>query len=78
MKNRILTGWTFMRLLYVIIGTVVIVQSIMEKQWLGLLFGIYFASMGVFAYGCAAGNCNTSNQKNNSSSIQDVDFEEIK
>ncbi|MEP6464655.1 MAG: hypothetical protein ABJB05_00055 [Parafilimonas sp.] len=54
---RILSGGTFRRILYTVIGTLVIIQSIMQHQWFGILFGAYFASMGIFAFGCAAGNC---------------------
>ena len=57
MKERILTGWTFARVLYLVIGTFLIIQSAMDKQWIGVLVGSYFASMGVFAFGCASGNC---------------------
>lgn len=57
MINRILTGWNFLRVIYVLLGSMVIVQSALAKQWAGLIFGIYFASMGLFAFGCAAGNC---------------------
>lgn len=57
MKQRILTGWTFMRVLYTVMGVLIIIQSVLHQQWFGVLFGGYFASMGVFAFGCAAGNC---------------------
>ncbi|MFN3940472.1 MAG: hypothetical protein ACK4IY_07775 [Chitinophagales bacterium] len=57
MKNRILTGWTFARVLYLILGSIVIVQSILDSQWFGVAFGGYFAAMGLFAFGCASGNC---------------------
>lgn len=57
MKNRILTGWTWMRALYLIIGVVMVVQSIIDRQWLFVLFGAYVASMGIFAFGCASGSC---------------------
>lgn len=57
MKERILTNWTFTRALYLLMGIAVIIQSVMSQQWLGVLFGGYFASMGLFAFGCAAGNC---------------------
>jgi len=57
MKQRILTGWTFQRGLYAAMGILIIGQSIIEKQWIGAPLGIYFASMGIFAFGCAAGNC---------------------
>jgi hypothetical protein len=57
MINRILTGWTFVRAIYLLLGSMVIFQSAVAKQWAGVIFGAYFASMGLFAYGCAAGNC---------------------
>ena len=57
MLQRILTGWTFVRVVYVILGGIVIIQSALAKEWAGVIFGSYFASMGLFAFGCAAGNC---------------------
>jgi len=57
MKEKILTGWTFMRAIYLVMGVFVIVQSAMNNQWLGVAFGAYFASMGLFAFGCASGSC---------------------
>lgn len=83
MKERILNNWTFTRALYLLIGIALIIQSVMEHQWFGVVFGGYFASMGLFAFGCAAGNCYTGNsstealQKTNTVT-EDVKFEEIK
>ena len=57
MKKRILTGWSIQRVVYVIIGGIIIAQSIIEQQWPLVLAGVYFALMGLFAFGCAAGNC---------------------
>ncbi|HYM92823.1 MAG TPA: hypothetical protein VET23_01695 [Chitinophagaceae bacterium] len=57
MKKRILTGWNFQRVLYLVLGTFVIIQSASDQQWMGVLFGAYFASMGIFAFGCAGGSC---------------------
>jgi hypothetical protein len=83
MKNRILNNWTFTRALYLLIGTAVIVQSVMSQQWFGVVFGGYFASMGLFAFGCATGNCyggncGTEPQQKSNTTIQDVEFEEVK
>ena len=83
MKNRILNNWTFMRALYLLMGIAVIVQAVMSQQWFGVLFGGYFASMGLFAFGCAAGNCYGGNcatepKKKSNTTIQDVEFEEVK
>ena len=55
--KRISTGWTFIRGFYVAIGTFVLVQSVLQQQWIGVFIGAYFASMGIFSFGCAAGNC---------------------
>lgn len=57
MKNRILTGWSFRRALYLVMGIYVVVQGIVDREWFWLVPGIYFASMGLFAFGCASGNC---------------------
>jgi hypothetical protein len=83
MKERILNNWTFMRALYLLMGITVIVQAVMSQQWFGVVFGGYFASMGLFAFGCAAGNCYSRNcatepQQKSNTTIQDVEFEEVK
>jgi hypothetical protein len=63
-------------------GTMVIVQSVMSHQWFAVLFGAYFASMGLFAFGCASGSCfggscTTESKVKSDDSIQDVEFEEV-
>ncbi len=83
MKQRILTGWTFTRALYLGLGLMVIINSVMIQQWFGVLFGAYFASMGLFAFGCAGGSCFRANYttepiQQSKEQIQDVEFEEVK
>ncbi|HVA98926.1 MAG TPA: hypothetical protein VNG53_08530 [Bacteroidia bacterium] len=63
MKARLFTGWTITRALYLFIGIVFIIQSVISNEWLGILIGTYFAAMGLFAFGCAAGNCFVPNAK---------------
>lgn len=57
MKQRLLTNWTFQRAVYVILGALILTQSIISRQWFGIALGGYFTAMGLFAFGCAAGNC---------------------
>ena len=57
MKERLLTNWTFIRVFYLVAGIFVIIQSFISRQWFGIAFGGYFAAMGLFAFGCASGNC---------------------
>ncbi|MBS1589793.1 MAG: hypothetical protein JST52_09295 [Bacteroidetes bacterium] len=57
MKQRLLTGWNFRRVVYLVVGSALLIDSIWRQQWLGVVFGGYFAAMGIFAFGCASGNC---------------------
>lgn len=57
MKQRLLTGWTFNRALFSVMGIIIIIQALMIQQWAGVLLGGYFVVSGVFALGCAGGNC---------------------
>lgn len=57
MIERIKSGWNLVRVIYLLVGLLVMVQSFLQKEWFGVFFGGYFASMGLFAFGCAAGNC---------------------
>lgn len=83
LKQRILTGWTVTRALYLGMGITIIINSFMSQQWFAVLFGAYFASMGLFSFGCAAGAClggngNTEPTRQNKTRIEDIEFEEIK
>ena len=57
MKDRIMTGWTIQRAFYLIAGGGMVIMSAVDHQWAGALIGVYFAAMGLFAFGCASGNC---------------------
>ncbi len=43
--------------MYLALGGFVIGQAIMTQQYFVILFGAYFASMGIFNFGCASGVC---------------------
>lgn len=55
--ERMISGWNLTRVIYLLLGSVMVWQSISDKLWIGVAFGGYFAAMGLFAFGCAAGNC---------------------
>ena len=54
---RISTQWTIIRVFYLLTGLFIASQAFIEGQWFGAIFGIYFTSMGLFAFGCASGAC---------------------
>lgn len=56
MKN-FLTDWNLRRIIYLVGGIWMIVQSAMDRMWILVPFGLYFVAMSVLKFGCAAGNC---------------------
>ena len=56
MKN-FLTDWNFRRILYLIGGIWMVAQSVMDRMWILVPFGLYFIAMAVLKFGCASGNC---------------------
>lgn len=78
MKDRILKGWTPIRWLYLILGTFSIVNSVMAQEWIGTFIGIYFASMGLFAFGCAAGQCHIPTPSIKDNNSENIQYTEIK
>lgn len=57
MKERVFSGWNWIRIIYLITGITIIIQSAMSAQWLGIALGSYFSAMAIFRFGCAGGSC---------------------
>ncbi len=75
------SNWTFTRVLYLVMGGIIITQSINSQEWLGIALGSYFASMGIFAFGCASGSCFGGNcyvETKTNTSIHDVRYKRAK
>jgi hypothetical protein len=86
LKERILTGWTFQRFVFLALGVYLLISAAKEQLWMGVLMGAYFASMGLFAFGCAGGACGPASlrmgNKQEPTPVNpenmDIEFEEIK
>jgi len=78
MMNRILTGWTFPRVFYLLIGGVIFIQSLLTMEWLGIIFGGYFTAMGLFGFGCASGQCYPIMKNQPAERREEIEVEEIK
>jgi hypothetical protein len=57
LKQRLLSGWNFSRIIYLIMGVLMVIQSIMMREYLMTAMGLYFSAMGLLGFGCASGNC---------------------
>jgi hypothetical protein len=80
MKERILTNWNWVRVMYLALGVFMTVQALASQQWFVALAGTYFASMGLFGFGCASGSCAVDNRhaSEGGEPVSDVKFEEVK
>jgi len=76
MRRRLLSGWTFRRAVYALVGAVLLVQSVQSGQWPAMFFGFYLFSMGIFNYGCASGTCTYVRKAPNDD--EGIQFEEVK
>jgi hypothetical protein len=79
MLERIKRPLTFRRILFLGMGLFIAVSSMKEGEWVGILMGSYFFSMGLFTLGCAD-NCGypapmTGKQVE---LTEEIDYEEVK
>lgn len=80
MKERLLTGWTFMRVLYLVMGITLVIQAIMAHQYAMSFLGVYFAAMSILGVGCMGGQCFTPpvTKSTSKTDVHDVTYEEVK
>lgn len=57
MKQRLLTGWSVRRVVYLLGGIGMTIYFLMNNMWLMSVPCLYFVAMGIFAFGCADGKC---------------------
>ena len=76
MKNYF-RNWDLMRVLRLVLGIFIIVQSIYTKEWLFVLAGAMFTLMPVLNIGCCGvSGCNTPVAKSNKQ-MEDISYEEV-
>ena len=77
MKQTILTNWTFVRILRLLLGLGIIVQAVIVKDAFLGASGLLFSSMAVFnVVCCGIGGCATTPKKP-SKTIYDTTYEEV-
>lgn len=79
MKERLLSGWNFIRVIWLVMGSGITIQAITQRNFLMLLAGLYFVFAALANIGCFAGTCaasfDTSGRKN---TITDIESKELK
>lgn len=79
MLERIKRPLSFRRLLFLGMGLFIGVSSLKQGEWVGILMGTYFFSMGLFTLGCAD-NCGLPSTLTIAPNelTEEIDYEEIK
>ena len=79
MLERIKRPLTFRRLLFLGMGLFISVSSLKQGEWVGILMGTYFFSMGLFSLGCAD-NCGFPSTLTTAPNelTEEIDYEEVK
>lgn len=78
MKNKIFSGWNFMRFLRLFIGVSVVVQGLIIKDWMFVTLGALFSLMPILNIGCCGTSTCSTTYTNTNKNIDEVTFEEIK
>lgn len=73
------SGWTALKFVRVGLGSLILYSSIESGQVSGIIMGSLFTVFSLFTDGtcCGAGACYTPVNKNNSSSPENTEYEEL-
>lgn len=77
--NRLKSGWTSLKFVRVGLGGLILYSSIESGQIIGMIVGTIFISISLLTDGvcCAGAGCNTSHTKNDSSTKEMIEYEEL-
>lgn len=76
MKNQIFKNWNFFRILRLILGIVIIIQSIYTRNYTFGIIGLLFATTSIFNVACCGSSCSTTNFSK-SNEPEDIAYEEV-
>jgi hypothetical protein len=77
MKSTIFNNWNFFRILRLILGVIIIVESIYSKDWQMSIVGLLFTGFALFNISCCgAGGCYTSTKLSENNN-KEIKYEEV-
>ena len=78
MMQNIIKNWSFVRLLRLVMGIVLVVEAVKSGMWFLVAVGVVFVAMPLLNIGCCAtGNCAVPTHHLNNTN-DDTEYEEIK
>ena len=76
MREQIFKHWNFFRILRLILGLIIIIQSIYTKNYVFGILGLLFTTLAVFNIGCNGSSCSIQ-QYSTSKQSEEVIYEEV-
>jgi len=78
MKQTILSGWNLYRVLSLVRGLMVVVQSIILKDVFFGLMGLLLSGLAILNIGCCGvGGCQVNTRGNHEHKTTDISYEEV-
>jgi len=76
MKQRLISNWSLMRWLRLVMGIAILVQALLVNDIPLAIAGILFTALPLFNLGCCGGVCSTSTFSENKKNSE-VHYEEV-
>lgn len=70
--------WDFSRILRLALGLFIIAQSIVTKEWVFMVLGVWFSLLPIFNIACCGATGCKPTVRNNSRDIEDINYEEVR
>ncbi len=77
MKSILLSNWSLMRIIRLVIAVAIVIQGAYNHNWMLLVLGSLFASMAIFNVGCCAANGCSTKPTNISEKEKEIEYEEV-
>jgi uncharacterized membrane protein HdeD (DUF308 family) len=77
-KEQILNGWSFRRILSIVLGGIVIYKAFINQDIISALFGLALIAMGVLNIGCCGNNCSFTPISKKNNDVKEIVYEEVK
>lgn len=77
MWYRIANNWNVFRAIRLLLGVMIVIQSIQFREYWFILVGGLFAILALFDMGCVGGNCATPTYRQSTQKPEEITYEEV-
>jgi hypothetical protein len=77
MWYRISTNWNIFRFIRLMLGLMIVIQSIQFKEYWFILVGGLFAVLALLDMGCVSGNCAAPIYRRSTQKPEEITYEEV-